>query len=141
MKLSLAFLFLSVLAVGLVAAQSESGSTVGQNSSASSSDRQITNGPVAEYVSDSNCTIGWSSRASGTMTLRYGTDRAKLTQTAEAVGGKDGRSYHARLDGLNPSTRYYFQVLAAGEPISGVGTFQTVSQNETPTRSKATIPQ
>ena len=151
MKLSLAFLFISVFALCFAAAQSKPGSTVGQSSAVStqgqqsqgqqSQDQQISNGPVAEYVSDSNCTIGWSSRVSGTMTVRYGTDPAKMTQTKEAVASNDGRNHHVRLDGLTPDTRYYFRVVNAGEAISGVGTFQTVAAGEPPIKSKAVIPQ
>lgn len=141
MKLSVAALFVSVLAVCFVAGQSKPASAVGQSSAVSTPDQQITNGPVAEYVSDSNCMIGWSARKSGTMTLRYGVDPAKLTESAEAVESKDGRNYHVRLDGLKPRTRYYFRVLNAGEPISGVGTFQTVAPSDQPITSKATIPQ
>jgi phosphodiesterase/alkaline phosphatase D-like protein len=148
MKLSLAFLFISVFALCFAAAQSKPGSAVGQNSAVSTQsqgqqnqDQQISNGPVAEYVSDSNCTIGWSSRVSGTMTVRYGTDPAKMTQTKEAVASNDGRNHHVRLDGLTPDTRYYFRVVNAGEAISGVGTFQTVAAGEPPIKSKAVIPQ
>src|SRR5579863_2019477 len=140
MKLSLAFLFVSILAVGFAAGQSGAGSMAGQNSAMSPQD-QLTNGPVAEYVSDSNCTIGWSSRASGTMSVRYGTDRTKLTQTAGAMESKDGRNYHARVNGLAPNTRYYFQVVNGGEAVSGIGTFQTVAQGDAPIKSKATVPQ
>jgi phosphodiesterase/alkaline phosphatase D-like protein len=75
------------------------------------------------------------------MTLSYGTDRAKLRQTAEAIGSKEGRNYHAQLNGLTPNTRYYFRVLNAGQPISGIGTFQTVAPGDTPVKSKAIIPQ
>ena len=138
MRLSLTFLFIIVLSVCFAAGQRESGSATAQNAAA---DQQITNGPVAEYVSDSNCTIGWSARTSGTMTLRYGTDPAKLTKTAEATESKEGRNYHAQLVGLTPNTRYYFRVLNGSEAIGGVGTFQTVAQNQAPIRSKAVIPQ
>jgi phosphodiesterase/alkaline phosphatase D-like protein len=141
MKLSLAFLFISVFALCLAAGQSKPGSTVGQNSAMSTQDQQISNGPVAEYVSDSNCTIGWSTRAPGTMTVRYGTDPAKMTQTKEAAAGNDGRNHHVRLDGLTPDTRYYFRVLNAGEVIGGIGTFQTVAAGDPPIKSKAVIPQ
>jgi phosphodiesterase/alkaline phosphatase D-like protein len=141
MKLSLAFLFISVFALCFAAGQSKPGSTVGQNSAVSTQDQQISNGPVAEYVSDSNCTIGWSTRVSGTMTVRYGTDPAKMTQTKEAAESNDGRNHHVRLDGLTPDTRYYFRVVNAGVAISGVGTFQTVAAGEPPIRSKAIIPQ
>lgn len=146
MKLSLAFLFIGVFALCFAAGQSKPGPTVGQNAAAStqgqqSQDQQISNGPVAEYVSDSNCTIGWSTRASGSMTVRYGADPAKLTQTKDAVESNDGRNHHVRLDGLTPGTRYYFRVVNAGEAISGVGTFQTVAAGEPPIKSKATVPQ
>jgi hypothetical protein len=56
----LTFMFFSLLAVCFVAGQGEPGGRVGQNSDLSGRDQQITNGPVAEYVSYSNCTIGWS---------------------------------------------------------------------------------
>jgi phosphodiesterase/alkaline phosphatase D-like protein len=151
MKLALAVLVISVFTLCFAAAQSKPGSTASQNSAASaqgqqsqgqqSHDHLINNGPVAEYVSDSNCTIGWSTRTPGTMTLRYGTDPAKMTQTKEAVESNDGHNYHVRIDGLTPDTRYYFRVLNAGEAISGVGTFQTVAAGDPPIKSKAIIPQ
>jgi phosphodiesterase/alkaline phosphatase D-like protein len=146
MKLSLAVLFICVFALCFAAGQSKPGSTVGQDSAASSQgqqsqDQQINNGPVAEYVSDSNCTIGWSTRVPGTMTVRYGTDPAKMTQTKEAVESNDGRNHHVRLDGLTPDTRYYFRVLNAGEAIGGIGTFQTVAAGDPPIKSKAIISQ
>jgi phosphodiesterase/alkaline phosphatase D-like protein len=140
MKLSLGFLFISVFALCLAAGQSKPDSTVGQNSAMPTQD-QISNGPVAEYVSDSNCTIGWSSRVPGTMTLQYGTDRTKLTQTKEAVESNDGHNHHVRLDGLTSNTRYYFRVVNAGEAVSGIGTFRTVASGEAPIKSKAIIPQ
>jgi phosphodiesterase/alkaline phosphatase D-like protein len=139
MRLSLVLL-VSVFTVCMVAAQTQSSRGAGQSSAMSTQD-QIINGPVAEYISDSNCTIGWSTRASGTMILRYGTDRTKMARTSAAVGGKDGRNYHAQLDNLTPNTRYYFQVFNAGDAISGIGTFKTVAQGDTPVTSKATIPQ
>jgi phosphodiesterase/alkaline phosphatase D-like protein len=141
MKLSLAFLFIGVFALCFAAGQSKRGSMAGQNSAMSIEDQQISNGPVAEDVSDSNCTIGWSTRVPGTMTLRYGTDPTKMTQTKEAVESNDGRNHHVRLDGLTPDTRYYFRVLNAGEAIGGIGTFQTVAAGDPPIKSKAIIPQ
>jgi len=140
MKLSLAFVFITALAVCFVAGQSKSSSMAGQTS-AMSGQGQITNGPVAEYISDSDCTIAWSTSAPGSMTLLYGTDRAKMTEKAGAKEGADGRNYHVRLDGLKPNTRYFFQVVSMNEPVSGVGTFQTVAQGDQPVKSKATIPQ
>ena len=141
MKLSLAFLFISVFALCFAAGQSKPGSTAGQSSAMPTEDQQISNGPVAEYISDSNCTIGWSTRVPGTMTLQYGTDPTKMTQTKEAVASNDGRNHHVRLDGLTPATRYYFRVLNGGQSMGGIGTFQTIAAGDPPIRSKAIIPQ
>lgn len=141
MKLFLSFVFISALSVCFGVAQSESGSATGQNSASSTQHQEITNGPVAEYVGESECTIGWSARVPGTMAVRYGTDRTKLTKTAQAVSNSDGRNHHARLNDLAPNTRYYFQVVSADAPVSGVGTFETVAKGEQPIRSKAVIPQ
>ncbi len=129
---------LAVFVTILVACLASAPCAVAQNPSTQD---QISNGPVAEYISDSNCTIGWSARTAGTMSLRYGTDRTKMTQTSEAMESKQGHHYHVQLDGLKPNTRYYFVVVNGSEAISGTGTFQTVSQGDSPVKSKATIPQ
>lgn len=116
--------------------------TGGDKGTSGTQTQAITNGPVAEYVADSSVTIGWSVHdASSNMGLKYGTDRDHLNQTAQASAGSDGRNYHVRLQGLNPETRYYFQVVQSDEPVGGVGTFRTVASGSSPIRSKATIPQ
>ena len=111
-------------------------------SSPSGNSDQISNGPVAETVSDSSAVIGWSTRDAASSTgVKYGTNRANLSQIARATDGADGKNHHARLQGLSPSTRYYFQVTANGQPTGGVGTFKTTAAGETPVQSKAVIPQ
>ncbi|HEY6249459.1 MAG TPA: fibronectin type III domain-containing protein [Candidatus Angelobacter sp.] len=129
------FLLIGALAVAQTGAGSSASGTQSPN-------QQITNGPVAEYVADSNATIGWSAReGSGSMSIKYGSDRDHLNQTAEAVPGSDGRNYHARLQGLMPETRYYFQVMQKDEAVGGVGTFRTVASGTPAIKSKAVIPQ
>lgn len=119
---------------------SDTSATATQSSSSSSG--SISNGPVAETVSDSSALIGWATRDSASNTgLKYGTTRANLSETAQGTDGADGKNHHARLSGLSPSTRYYFQVTENGSPVSGVGTFKTTASGETPVQSKAIIPQ
>lgn len=103
--------------------------------------KSVTNGPVAEYISDSAATVGWSTSQPANMTVRYGTDRTKLTQTASATENGEARNHHVRIDGLSPRTRYYFQLFEGSDPVGGVGTFFTVGKGESPERSKATIPE
>ena len=108
----------------------------------SSRAQSISNGPVAETVSDSSALIGWSTHdASSNTGLKYGANRGNLTETAQGTDGTDGKNHHARLQGLSPSTRYYFQVTENGEPVGGVGTFKTTASGEAPVQSKAVIPQ
>jgi phosphodiesterase/alkaline phosphatase D-like protein len=75
------------------------------------------------------------------MSIKYGPDRGHLNQTAEAVLSNDERNYHARVEGLTPETRYYFQIMQKDEPVGGVGTFVTVASGAAPIKSKAIVPQ
>ncbi len=132
----------AVLACSFVLAQTNSGRTSPQTSSAVEQGTQvIINGPVAEYITDTSATIGWATRTPATMGVKYGTSPAHLTETAAAVAGTDARNNHARLEKLAPNTRYYFQVTDNGEPVGGIGTFLTVGRGATPVKSKAIIPQ
>jgi phosphodiesterase/alkaline phosphatase D-like protein len=101
----------------------------------------FTNGPVAEYVAESNADLGWSVQENtGKMAVRYGTDRDHLNLTAEAAPGTDPRNFHAHLQGMVPSTRYYFQIVQQDQPVGNVGTFRTVASGSSPVRSEAVIP-
>ncbi|HVZ17475.1 MAG TPA: fibronectin type III domain-containing protein [Terriglobales bacterium] len=112
------------------------------STSSSSSDQMITNGPVAETVTQSNAVIGWSSKlpAHGT-SVKYGTSRDRMTQTAQAAESSDAKNHHAQLENLSPDTPYYFQVMENGSPVGGIGTFRTVAEGEKPIQSKAVISQ
>lgn len=134
-------LWMAVILLAYVPAGAQT--KAGQSSSSKETgSQQIVNGPVAEYISGSSAIIGWSSvENSRSMSIKYGSDRANLTQTAEAVPGSDSRNYHARLENLTPDTQYYFQVMQGERLVGGVGTFRTVSEGAPPIKSKATIPQ
>lgn len=140
MKRLLGLLFIVMLCTFALGQQATS-SVAAKQQSLPGADQQITNGPVAEYVSDSTCKIGWSSRDAGTMTVQYGPERGQMSQTAQAVEGRDRKNHHVELTGLKPNTRYFFQVMHDGQPVGGVGTFRTVGAGDPAEQSKATIPQ
>ena len=124
------------------ATSGQSGSSYSPSNQGSSESQTISNGPVAETVSDSSALIGWATRNAASNTgVKYGASRANLSQTAQGTEGADGKNHHAKLDGLSPSTRYYFQVTENGQPVGGVGTFKTTASGEQPVQSKAVIPQ
>lgn len=113
-----------------------------QSGSQSSSSTAISNGPVAETITDHSALIGWATQdAASNSGVTYGTNRANLTETAQGIDGADAKNHHARLQGLQPNTHYYFQVTENGSPVSGVGTFKTTARGEAPIQSKAVIPQ
>ena len=110
--------------------------------SQSTATNMISNGPVAETVSDSSAVIGWSTKnPAETTNIRYGTDRGHMTHTAQVQNNADGKNHHSRLENLDPNTTYYFQVVENGHDVGGIGTFKTVAQGESPLQSKAVIPQ
>jgi phosphodiesterase/alkaline phosphatase D-like protein len=144
MKAILTALALSFVLSAVVLAQSNSSnsSPYNQGSLGMASADQVTNGPVAETVSDSSAVIGWSSKIpANSATVKYGTRRDHLEESAEATQNSDSKNHHADLKGLAPSTTYYFQVMDNGQPVGGIGTFRTVAAGEKPMQSKAVISQ
>jgi phosphodiesterase/alkaline phosphatase D-like protein len=131
----------SALVVAALFFAIHSASLTAQMNSQAGSEMSVTNGPVAEYISDSTATIGWSTGQPTNMTVRYGTDRAKLTQTASSTGRGEARNHHVHIERLTPGTRYFFQLYEGSDRVGGVGTFSTVEKGETPERSKVTIPE
>ena len=101
----------------------------------------VTNGPVAELISDNSAVVGWSTRYPGKGTIKYGFDAKHLDQSAEVQQTAEGRNHHAKITGLKPDTNYFFQVFQNGRPAEEVGVFRTVATGAKPERSKAVIPQ
>ena len=65
---------------------------------------QITNGPVAENVSDTTAQIAWSTNVSSGTVLHYGTDPNNLDQKASMPWG--GMTHRVQLQNLKPGTTY-----------------------------------
>ena len=136
----LVLLLASAVFLCAVAAAQNNSSLPSTEARKSISRQVITNGPVAETISDSSALIGWSSREPVTATtLQYGTNRDHMTQSADAVQNSDNKNHHVRLESLTPDTTYYFQVMQNGEAQSGIGTFHTVATGEKTVQSKAVI--
>ena len=141
MKSIVSPLIIAVICSAVAVAQSNY-DTYNSRSTKSTNTQLITNGPVAETVSDSSAFIGWSTKeAASSSIVKYGTTRDHLTQTAQVSDNNDGKNHHARLENLSPDTTYYFQVMENGEPQGGIGTFRTVEIGEKPIQSKAVISQ
>ena len=84
---------------------------------------KITHGPVIESMKP--VTIAWSTNVNASTILKYGTNPASLTQTAEARWG--GRTHRVYLHNLKPDTTYYYRIEYT--QAQGTGT-QAVSATE-----------
>jgi len=142
MKFVLSPLVVAVLLSGALFAQNSNSHVYNNLPAKSVSTQMISNGPVAETVSDSSAYLGWSTKESeNKAVVRYGTNRDHLMQSAQASDTIDGKNHHVRLENLSSDTVYYFQVTENGEPVGGIGTFRTVAEGEKPVQSKAVISQ
>src|SRR5947207_7660999 len=80
---------------------------------------QITNGPVAENVSDTTAQIAWSTNVSSGTVLHYGTDPNNLDQKASMPWG--GVTHRVQLQNLKPGTTYYVKAESAQGQGTGTG--------------------
>jgi len=79
-------------------------------------------GPVPQNVTDTTANLWWMSPNNpGAVTVKYGTDKNNLSQTATSTGS--GNEQQVKLSGLQPATTYYFQV--TGGDLNSSGQFKT----------------
>ena len=81
--------------------------------SASSSPINIVRGPYLQQGSTDRVTVRWRTQVPGDSVVRYGTTEGVFDQPAITVGGS--RTQHVvDVTGLQPATRYYYQVESNG---------------------------
>jgi len=80
---------------------------------------RITNGPVVEGTTDTTAVIAWTTNVNSGTSVKYGTQRYKLDQTAEMPWG--GITHRVHLKGLQPGTTYYFMVASGKAQGTGTG--------------------
>jgi len=103
-----------------------------------SSSDMIANGPMLEYTSDKDAVIAWTSKTGGNMSVKYGTDRNNLQNTANTTD-MGGTNHRAKLSNLQPSTTYYIQVQKDGQPVADIVQFQTVAAGAPPKRENTDL--
>ena len=96
---------------------------------------KITNGPAVEGVGNSWAVIAWTTNTGGSSVVRYGTDKNKLDETAEAPYSDNEKSisqnHRVQLKNLKPNTRYFYAVDSGQgegtgtEARSPIGQFKT----------------
>lgn len=101
--------------------------------------QNIKSGPVLEYVSDHDAVVAWTSTVPTDMKVNFDTNPTSLTQTADAVENTRGTNHRVKLNNLQPSTTYYFQMTAGGQLIGTVFHFKTVAKGAAPDRTNVNL--
>jgi len=107
---------------------SSAGSTTPSTSGSQPSSAATVNvnaGPVPQYVNQNTAVISWKTDQQSSSTVKYGTDPNNLSQTAT---GNWGTNHQVNVQGLQPSTTYYYQVQSSqAEGTGNVATSQTAN--------------
>ena len=102
---------------------SSAGSTTPSTNGSQASNTATVNvngGPVPQYVNQNTALISWKTDKQSSSTVKYGTDPNNLSQTAT---GNWGTNHQVTIQGLQPSTTYYYQVQSS--PAEGTGNIAT----------------
>jgi phosphodiesterase/alkaline phosphatase D-like protein len=96
---------------------SSQNSSAGQANIQRANDLKIVDGPRVEATTDQMVVVAWSTDVESSAIVRFGTDQAKLDQTAmQSWGGqKTSQSavHRVVIKGLKPETTYFFEVESA----------------------------
>lgn len=107
--------------------------TPAQPSQPGASSVAVNKGPVPQFINQNTAVISWNTNQQSSSTVKYGTDPNNLSQTAT---GNWGVNHQVQLQGLQPSTTYYFVVNSSpAENTGNVATsapqsFQTVAPGQ-----------
>lgn len=96
---------------------------------------KIQGGPVVEGIGDTWAVIAWTTNTGGSSVVRYGTDKNRLNETAQAPYADNektvAQNHRVQLKNLKPNTTYFFVVDSGqgegtgSEAKSRVGEFKT----------------
>src|SRR5689334_10460277 len=96
----------------------------------SSGDARLLAGPIVQSPTDTSAAIFWIADRELNPTLKYGTDRGHLEQSAQPQNPNPDapshfREYSAKLSNLQPNKTYYFTIVGADGRAYGGSSFQT----------------
>lgn len=94
----------------------------------------LKNEPMFEYISDDDAVIAWTTARPADMWIKFGRERNDLSRTANAVDRQDLKNHRVKLDGLQPNTTYYLQIVEKGQNVGDVVSFHTVAKGAPPKR-------
>jgi phosphodiesterase/alkaline phosphatase D-like protein len=104
----------------------------------SAEDLRITKGPVVEGAAENSAIVAWSTNASSSTLVKYGTDPNNLNQSAQTPWGS--LTHRVTIKNLEPGRKYYFQVSsgqAQGTSTTATSEIRSFSTKGTPAMANA----
>lgn len=96
---------------------------------------KIIDGPRIEQVTNNSAEIAWTTNTGGSSVVKYGTDPSRLDRTAESpYADKEGAAYQThrvQIKGLQPNTKYYYEVVSGQGEGTGSSAQSKVSEFQT----------
>src|SRR3954452_24656145 len=85
-------------------------------------DIDVVSGPNVQPAND-HAVIRWSTDKVSASSIKYGTSQNNMSQEQKISGGS--RDHNVTLTGLQPGTKYYFEILSRNGQVRKTGEFTT----------------
>jgi len=89
--------------------------------------------PYIQNPTQHSVEIAWRSTEESIGTVKYGTEKGALDE--EAVEAQGRQKHHVRLDGLEVSTRYFYEVYSGQQNVADEENFRTAPRHDETTFS------
>src|SRR4051812_36510565 len=99
----------------------QSTNSAAQNNNGSA-EIDVVSGPSVDAASD-HATIRWSTDKVSASSIKYGTDQNNMSQEKKISGGS--RDHNVTLTGLQPGTKYFYEIVSRSGQVRKTGEFTT----------------
>ena len=100
-------------------------------------DIDVVSGPNVEPAND-HAVIRWSTDKVSASSIKYGTSQNNMSQEQKISGGS--RDHNVTLTGLQPGTKYYFEILSRNGQVRKTGEFTTQGSSSASNGSNTSRP-
>src|SRR4051812_31646055 len=111
----------------------QSTNSAAQNNNGSA-EIDVVSGPSVDAASD-HATIRWSTDKVSASSIKYGTDQNNMSQEKKISGGS--RDHNVTLTGLQPGTKYFYEIVSRNGTVRKTGEFTTQGSSSASTSSNS----